>query len=221
MPRGRPKKTETVATGSVVKKRSLKETKPEKSQKVRCVTPAGRFSYPFFVEPKTGGQYPSNKYEVDLLVTPQDFNSAAGKVLQDAVVLAAQDLFGDSTISSWEEFQSPFKEVEGPDGETYIRIRAKSAYKPTVYNAQKEEMDDEEIAEVKGGDFGRLVVTLYAWDKKEGGVSLNLDSAQFWKRGEPFGQGRSAAIEMLDEMEVTMEDLDESAEDESDEHDFD
>lgn len=219
MPRGRPKKTETVAT-SVVKKRSLKEAKPEKNQKVRCVTPPGRFSYPFFAEPKTGGQYPSGKYEVDLLVTPNDFNTTVGKVLQDAVVMAAQDLFGDSTISSWEEFQSPFKEVEGPDGETYIRIRAKSAYKPTVYNAQKEELDDEEIGEIKGGDYGRLVVTLYAWDKKEGGVSLNLDSAQFWKAGEAFGQGRAAAAELLDEMEVPLEDMEEPAE-ESDEHDFD
>jgi hypothetical protein len=185
----------------------------------KIATPIGRFSYPFFLEKKTGGQYPSDKYECDLLVTPEEFNSKQGEVLQQAIIMAAQELFSDATIESWEEFQSPFKEVEGPDGNTYIRIRAKSQYKPTVYNAQKKEMDDEDVKDIKGGDYGRLVVQHWTYTKKDGGVSLNLEAAQFWKEGEAFGQGSTAALDILDEMEVELEDV--VSDDSGDgEHDF-
>lgn len=213
------KKTSSKVAPKSKKVIGKKRGKKKKSERVKTATPIGRLSYPYLLETKSSGQYPSDQFECELLCTLEEFNGPVGRALQDKVV----DLYNTNAYAeceSWDELESPFKIIpaaDSPTGEEVVRIRARTDYKPDVVDAQKQLMTEEQVGEIKGGDYGRLVVVPYYWEKKEGGVSLSLEMVQFWKAGEAFGQGNAEALETLDELEVELEDLDDAQEEDDDE----
>lgn len=212
------KTTARIASKSI----AAKAAPVKKKERVRLATPVGRFSFPHLAEPNTTGEYPTGKYQVDLIVSKEDMKSAEGKSLISHVKMAASEALGKTFTSVWDIPQTPFADLDDKEDpqefeKGCIRIRAKGSADraPIVIDGQKQKLDEEEVAAIKGGDYGRLVVSPYAYTKGSGGVSFNLDVAQFWKEGDAFGQGIQASIEVLDEMEVPLEDLEEETVDDS------
>ena len=212
---------------TVIKKQDGKKTS------VRYATPVGRFSYPYLTKTKDGGEYPSFTYETDLLVKKSDMNSPEGKALVLAILQEAAEIHGKKFKSVWDiPGHIPLKDMDVYDeGEREpsdhekgcIRIRAKrpkgnpqKGTKPTppsIVGPNKQELSAEQKEELKGGDYGRLSVTLWSWGKgAKKGVSMNLEAVQFWKSGEAFGVGKAASLSVFDEMEVPLEDFEEEQE---------
>ena len=178
--------------------------------KVRVRTPVGRFSFPYLSKPDTGRTYSDNKFKVDLLIPKAVFAGEEGKALRAAVLKVGREYFGKPAFKLT-DFKNPFKDMDEaedvPDQlRGHIMIKAKSSFKPTVVSADTTEMGEEEIASIKGGDYGRLVVTVYPYSQQGGGVTMGLNLVQFKQAGEAFGQGKKQILDMIDEMEVTLED---------------
>jgi len=198
---------------------------PQKKPRITLWTPPGMFSWPYFTEVDSGRQYSDDAYKVDLLIPKPDF-LAEGKELQDAVLSVGKDYFGAEFKLKNGKYKTPFKDtdqdvkIQNERQKNAILIRAKSGpnkakNKPAVQpefigprrgsQGRFAKLTDEQIAALKGGDWGRLNVTVYPYDQQGGGVTLALNGVQFWKEGEPFGQGRSQLYTTASELEVELE----------------
>ena len=186
-------------------------------------TPVGRLSFPYLTKKDEGRQYSDGKFKTDLLFTKEQWKTE-GKELTTAVLEVAKKHFGKAV--KLKDFKHPFVDTDTvnniPDNmKGMIRIRAKSTNAPQIVGPDKKPLTAEKIAEIKGGDYARLVVSVFPYDQQGGGVSLGLNFVQFARPGEPFGQGTSKMLDMLDEMEVTLEDgIEESESSESEEDDL-
>lgn len=182
----------------------------KKGDKVQVTTPIGTFSYPNLLEPDSGRQYSDDKYKTDLLFKEKDFKTdPAAKALREAILKVGRRGTKDpnATLS---DFKHPLRRTSEM-GEKYsenertkncIVIRAKTEYDPIVIDAQKNEMDAEAVKKIKGGDEGRLIVSVFWYDQQGGGVALGLTIVQWLKSGEALGGGRQALIDELDEIEI-------------------
>lgn len=191
----------------------------QKTEKVTVVSPVGRFSFPYLSAPDTGRTYSDDKYKTDLLIKKEDWK-LSGKPLMDAVLKVARDFYGKPKIQL-KDFKNPFTDMDTVDDcdpklKGHIRIRAKSEFQPRMYGPDKERLEEEAVKTIKGGDYGRIVVAVYPYSQQGGGVTLGLNAVQFARTGEALGQGDKAILEMLDEIEVTEDDL-ESVEEETEE----
>ncbi len=214
--------TAKLAPKTATEKVAVKKKVKKKESASRLVSPVGRFSYPHLAEPNTEGQYPTNKYQTDFLVKKADMVTPAGKALMDLLCKAATEKFGELYESIDEIPVCAIMDMDekgdvDPDMAGCYRIRAKNKNKPVVFNAQKERMTDEQIAEIKGGDYGRIVVSAWASANGEGSANFNLDTLQFWKTGDPIGSTAGSAVELLDEMEVPLEEMEEATEESTEE----
>lgn len=206
--------------------------KKEYEEPTKAWTPTGFFSYPHLAEPHLEGKFADKSYKVDLLVPKAEFK-AKGKEIVDAVNTVGKAYFGDKfKIESDGLFYNPFKdmdEVEDTDermaGHMRIRAKAKPSQKypearqpliigPRLENGRPKLLTPEEIKEIKGGDFGKIRVVVYAYgdpekiDKKnpnKQGVALSLRVVQFWKTGEGFGGGAMRDLEGVEELEVPLD----------------
>lgn len=88
------------------------------------------------------------------------------------------------------------------------RIRTKNKLNvPTMIDRKKQNLTEDEVKAIKGGDIGKLHVApfKYNWQGKVG-ISLGLEVVMFIDEGTPLGGGEVARIQAIDDMEV--EDVD-------------
>lgn len=166
-------------------------------------TPRGRINYPYLVTPDEGREYSDGAYKVDFLIPESDF---VGSELEKAIMQTAIAEFGADKAKKVKLPQKFLKDEDGiPDSlKTYVQIRAKNKNdRPLVVDAQKEELDEDQIAKVKSGDHAILFLTVYPYPQQGGGIALGLDIVQYIKKGEPFeGTGNARKLAQLAAIEV-------------------
>lgn len=199
---------------------AVEKKKKGKSDKVLVVSPVGRINYPFLLKKDEGRKYSSGKFSIDLMFDKTRWFSKnddeikkglTGKELRLAVLKVGRAHFKDAALQL-ADFANPFKDgdVKEDAGEHLkgqIIIRAKSEFKPLVFNAAKAEMTDEEIGKIKSGDFARAVYSIYPYTQGDGGVTCGLQYLQFQQVGPAIGGGRTAALALLSELEVDLGDM--------------
>lgn len=205
----------------------------KKNEYVKLVTPVGRFSYPYLRKKNDSGVYPTHTYQTDILIPKSEFKTPQGKAIVKLVLDTASKTFDEEFDSLDEVPQSPFTDMDEKDNaqdfeKGCFRIRAKvsrgkddNPRAPIVWDAQKRQMDDDDAEKIKGGDYGRIIVSAWGYTKGDGGVAFNLDGVQFWKEGEAIGGTAANNVELLDEMEVPLEDVDTDEEGSEDDVNFD
>ena len=206
--------------------------KNDKPEFVTLWTPPGFFSFPYLAEVDNGRQYSDQAYKTDLIVSKDVIKSDARSVaLQKAVLKVGQDFHGKAfSLKDDGKFSTPFKDMDQSEKElperfkNCILIRAKSgpnkkkgtpARQPIFIGPRKGAdgkfplLSKDEIAAIKGGDFGLLSVNIYAYAGSKSvlpGVSLALNAVQFWKKGEGLGQGVGKLIDTAEELDISAED---------------
>jgi hypothetical protein len=182
-----------------------------KKEIVRVVTPVGRLLYPAIAAPNPAdAKYDAGKYTCGLLVESGKFEEEI-KQIAAAILKVGKDVFGADKVKTLKDINQPLRKGTEDDPE-YMRghylLKGKSTYVPSVIDAAKRDMSPDEVAKIKGGDWGRLVLTVYGYSNKSSGVSFGLDVIQFARPGEPLGGGKSKSIQLLEEIEVDMDDID-------------
>lgn len=178
-----------------------------KKERVVLATPVGRLSFPMLTKKDEGRKYSDGKFKTDLLI-PKDVWKKEGKPLMEAVLKVAAAHFGKAV--KLKDFKHPFKDCdENPKALAYMKghimIRAKSSSAPLIVGPDRKPITGEALAALKGGDYARLSVSVYAYEQQGGGVTLGLEAVQFRNAGEAFGQGKEASLSVLDEMEVPLD----------------
>lgn len=194
-------------------------------EKVRVLTPIGRILYPHLLEPHSQGQYPTNKFQCDILFDKSQWE-AEGKAARIAVLKAGRAFFGNPK-ANLSDFKNPFKDGDDKEQELWhgsIYMTPRSQFKPRVVGPDMKDFSDERIRLIKGGDYVRLVLSIYPYSQQGGGITCGLEVVQFAKEGEAIGGGRGASLELLSEIEVDLEDPSEADDEEvavDDEEDMD
>lgn len=189
----------------------------KKKEMHRIVTPIGRLSYPYLVEPDNSSRFKDGKYKTDLLI-PKSVMKLEGKAFKQMVLDVGRFFFDDDSLG-FEDFNHPFKDgdliEDAPEHvKGHIIIRAKSNYPISIFGPDAQEMSAADAEKIKGGDYAKLIVNVYAYSQQEGGVTLGLQGIQFVKPGKALGGASIGIQEMLEEIEVTVEDLPEDEEEE-------
>lgn len=202
----------------VIKKKKIKKV----PNKIKVLTPPGTLSYPHLASPDEGKTNSDGKYKTDLLIKKADWKEK-GKELRQAVLKVGRRHFGDENLQL-KDFANPFKDTDALENYSEndrtkgcILLRAKTEYVPSVIGPDKEELSEEDIAKIKGGDTARLVVEVYPYDNDEGGVTVGLNLVQFIQTGKALGQGNAAALALVDEIDPDDMDIDDPDTDDEDE----
>lgn len=229
-----PKKSKSPTEARSSKGSDKDESKPKG---ISVNTPIGRFSYPHFSEPDTvsrGDYKADNKYKGGLLVDKKVWKAdPAADALKAAVLKAAQKKWGKDEIQSLKDLDHvPFKDTDSGQRKVSektkgcILITAKSLYPPTFIGPKKnedgefDELSEKQVEAIKGGDWGRYRVGIATFTLKgERGVNLYLNLVQYQQEGESLGDGASAAVNAMDEMEVTLDDYEDEDGDEDEDED--
>lgn len=194
--------------------------KKDKQEKVIVATPIGILSYPYLAAPDEGRAESSGKYSVNLYIPKTTFKKE-GKQLVEAILKVGREFFEDDNLEL-EDFKNPIQDMDELDDLDQhevgtIRIRAKSEYAPTVVGPQTSDVFNEKrVKEIKGGDYARLVVYVYPYTQKGGGVTLGLNLVQFVKPGKALGQGITASLKVIDDVEVEADDPEDMVDTEDD-----
>lgn len=118
------------------------------------VTPKGRLLYPHLTEPNSGGQFPSNKYEVTLMLS-QDDAEGYQKLIDAALECAGQVIpgikVGDLDIALRDGDDKKKEMFHG-----HWVLRAKSNRPVDCFDGMRQPIDTSDVAH---GSFGRLAVT--------------------------------------------------------------
>lgn len=201
----------------------------EKKEQVLVWTPPGILSFPYLSAPDTGREFSDNQYKTDLFIKKAEFEKH-GQVLKNAVLSVGNEMFSGFSLDSG-KFLTPFKDSDDNEkivqdvlkGSIVVRAKAyfdkqKNPIRPKVYGPRKDSagqwvpLTDDEIKNIKGGDYARLFVSVFAYDKSKTirGVALALRAVQFWKSGTALGGAASKITETMEELEVP--DMDTEAE---------
>jgi hypothetical protein len=202
-----------------------------KKENVVIYSPIGRLSYPYLAAPDTGRKESSNKYGAEIYI-PKAVWATAGKEIMAAALKVIVDATGDKK-AKLKDFKLPFFDMDTKaDAADWqkgtIRFRGRSQFKPKVIGPKKGSdgtfpvYSDDQIKDIKAGDYVVFIGNLYWYSQQGGGVALGLNFVQFAYPGEALGQGSSmAAISNLGEIEVevddasSMVDTEESSEDDA------
>ena len=203
--------------------RKRKKDKSSEYFNQMCETPRGILSYPTLHTP-TKTNDGKDQWSCDIYVSKEDMKSPRGKKFMSQVEEALE--FYDLDIDDLQHF--PVVDMDKADGpiaeheKGMFRIRAKNKLlAPTVIDRKKENMLEEDVIQIKGGDIGKLAVTPYKYVYNGAdGLGLGLDVVMFIEEGEPLGGGAQARASAVAAMEVEdIEDEDISDEDEYGEED--
>ena len=165
------------------------------------VTPLGRWSYQYLLEPsrgKDGSQEPT--YSVKALL-PKDGEGVAEFIakLQEGIKRKVADKFGtrapkgmycalkDGDTWTYKNSQDLQKD-DHPEMAGCWVIQCKSKNRPAVVSADPS-VEIINPSDIKSGDYGKVGFDVYCWERPDGaGVSFGLNTAQFIKAGEPLGR---------------------------------
>ena len=67
-------------------------------------------------------------------------------------------------------------------------------------------LTEKQVRKIEGGHWARLIVRPFYYPQQGGGVTLALTLVQYIKPDESFA-GKSSSIDLVDELEVSPEDL--------------
>ena len=193
-----------------MKKLTMKHDKVSK----KVATPVGRLLWMNLVNPT-----PSNaimqpdKYTCTVAWDPKDKQqSGAIAALHDAIIEVARQAYGDNTITLQDLKDNNCLSVikDGSKMQDYLQgylvTGASTGIKlpPKVYGPvmAQGEMSKEDVARIKNGDYGRMVVTISSYKTPaKHGITAYLSLVQFAKTGEYLG-GKSDGISLLGDLEV-------------------
>jgi len=195
-----------------------------KKKLIRIWTPPGIFSFPHFAAPDVGREYSNGKYRTDFFMKKETFKKE-GQKLQEVVLQVGRDTFGSEySFKPSCKFKNPFKDsdknekvleqfkgciVIKPNGA--MDKNTKKPVQPRIIGPRKGVdgrfplLTVDEIAAIKGGDWGCLYVAVIPYFQQGGGITLGLNAVQFWKTGEAIGGGNSAFLESAEELENVVE----------------
>lgn len=97
-----------------------------------------KIKWPFLAKVNDKGEYASNKYQIDVVLTDDNIKELKG------IINARQ-------------------KIKEKDGEKYITL--KSSVKPRVYNSTKALMSDEDVQKVGNGSIAHVKVQQYTTKK--------------------------------------------------------
>lgn len=200
----------------------------EKSKGVYVNTPVGRFSFPYLWTPNTRFEADNVKLTTDFLIYTETLNSNPVEMklfteLKEAVLFVGREFFKNDSLTL-KDFKNPFNppkltdndaKITDPEQKGAIVIKAaftpnpeRGRIRPLILGPDKKEWGQEQIVKIKGGDWGRLNLSVFGYNAKGNtGVSFSLCIAQFWKEGKSFGGGGiQKSINMLSEMEIPVTD---------------
>jgi len=153
--------------------------------RVKIVTGKVRLLWPALFTPR-GFQGGPPKYSVEVLIPKSD--KAMVKKFTDGIRQAISDRWGDqkspSNVKVW--FRDGDQEGRGPAYEGHYFFSASDKQNPPgVIDENRETVLDPHL--VKSGDWGRVSITVFTYDKPSPGVSFGLNNVQWLERGEPVG----------------------------------
>ena len=186
-----------------------------KNESVKVMTPVGILSFPALDKPDAQGRYDKDKYKASLMIPKEAMKTPQGKKFAKTILTVGRKHFGDKKLTM-KDFTHPLIDGDEKNPEYnahHYVIIAKNKRQPTLIGPDKTPLTSEQISKLKDGDHVRFVVGVFGHDHNGGGVSLGLDLVQFSHEGEALGGGRTAALELVDELEVELEEPDEEAED--------
>lgn len=181
-------------------------------ERVTFITPVVRVVYPYLTKPDTGRKDSSEKYGVTLLIPKNDVWNKEFKELRQKIIKVARTYFNKPDLTL-DDFTHPFHDGDEDDKEMYkghYRMSARSQFKPGIATPEGRPMSDEDGALIKGGDYGRAVLSIYGYTVKgKKGVTCGLEVFQFSHKGDPIGGGsREAQIKLLGKLDIPLGDPD-------------
>lgn len=180
-------------------KHEIKSGKP-------VVTPKARMSYPHLFEPNTQGEYPSNKYEVTLLIP----KSANIEPLRAEVLKVAKEAFPGKNLTMEQLAFSPIRdgdaEEKGGEYKGHWFLKAKSGRAPALLGADTRPLSPLTAKElVYGGAFCHVKVRPFSYVQAgRPGVTWSLEAVQVLPGGERFGGGSGSASDGFTAFEDAM-----------------
>lgn len=154
------------------------------------ITPMGRLSWPYLFKVNSEGDYPSGKYEAELII-PKTLD------IQPMVKAALEMLHREeapNTRKLSETAHPPIKDGDKKDFEGnhgHWIIKAKNKIKPVIVGVERgpdgkfKPFDNPEEHAFPGAN-ARLSINPYYYSKKGGGIGWSLRGVQIFPGGERF-----------------------------------
>lgn len=180
------------------------------------LTPLGFISYPYLSKPDVGRENSSGKYTAQLFIEKSQFKTGPGLELLKKIVEVGRTLKNNPN-ATLKDFKNTVYDVDTLPPEKkaklhesvrtgYIQINAASKRAPIVKGPKQEILDVTSIERITGGDVCRFVVAVYPYKQNGGGVALGLNVVQYKEKGPNQFGGGGSGVELLNDLEVTMED---------------
>lgn len=180
------------------------------------LTPLGFISFPYLAKPDTGRPNSSGKYTAQLFIKKDEFRIAGGlgQLLVQKIIEVGRTKFGpDANLNSFKhtlydvDALPPEKRAKLPESVRtgFIQINCASGRAPIVKDAAQRIMTMDEVLRISGGDICRFVVAPYTYNQKSGGVALGLNVVQFKEKGPVAFGGGGAGVELLTDLEQTVQ----------------
>ena len=204
-----------------MKKLVMKNSKVNK----KVATPVGRLLWMNLADPTPANSaMQPDKYTCTVAWDKHDKGQAVAiKGLVDAILEVARQAYGDNTITIQDLQDNNALSVikDGGRMQDYLEglcvtsASTGSKFPPKVYGPvmSQGELSREDITRLSNGDYGRMVITLSAYQVpglKKHGITAYLSLVQFARKGEYLG-GRSDGKALLDDLNVEAINDDEKA----------
>lgn len=204
-----------------MKKLVMKNSKVNK----KVATPVGRLLWMNLADPTPANSpMQPDKYTCTVAWDKNDKGQAVAiKGLVDAILEVARQAYGDNTVTIQDLQDNNALSVikDGGRMQDYLEglcvtsASTGSKFPPKVYGPvmSQGELSKEDITRLSNGDYGRMVITLSAYQVpglKKHGITAYLSLVQFARKGEYLG-GRSDGKSLLDDLNVEAVNDDEKA----------
>jgi hypothetical protein len=174
----------------------------------KVTTGLGRFSYAHFFEPRAMEEGQDKKYGVSFLIPKTD--KPGIKKIEAAIEackkIALEKLGGKLP----KNFKMPLRDgdeekEDDPNYAGHYFINCSSKQKPNVVDKDMNAILD--ATEVKSGDYGRLSLNFFFYDKAGSkGISAGLNNVQKLKNGEALGSSNNVEEDFAEAIIVDEED---------------
>jgi len=173
-------------------------TKKASASPTRFTTGKVRLSYVTVFTPRAIEAGQEEKYSVSIIIDKDDKVTldAYNKALAAAYAAGADKLGKNGKVPPLSAVKCPLSDGDLKDDEAYHGkwfINANSKNKPDVVDSNLQKILDP--MELKSGDYGRVSINLYAFDKKSKGIAAGLGNVQKLEDGEPLGSTVAATTD--------------------------
>lgn len=169
--------------------------------------PILRFGYSSLLAPKAfrGDPKQTPKFHLDIMIPKEIWKTEDFcKEFRQEVLRVYEAGSGKKGVKL-NQIKHPAQDGDTKNVDAYqnhILIRPKATSKPSVVDNFRNPMKDEQIALIKPGDYGVVVLSVYYYDNMGGGVAAGLEVVQFARPGEPIGgANRTGLISSLEDLD--------------------